>query len=313
MAVGGWFAQAVMENLVAKARSIMEEHHGLRATAGDMLYSIEATLPRIKILVDVTERKAFSNAKLDAWLRQFKDAVSEAKDLLDDFEIKRIQETMKKGRVSSAVSFGLKYLRNLFPSDTDLRRLEHVLRKLNSITSDGNAGFHDMLISAVDDEGVLPRRPTRPMQPVVVGRKEEKQQLLNMILFPRRDGAESSRGVSVISVVGAAGVGKTTLAQEMYNDPSVKEAFMLRGWVFASQVKTTSTFAETDTDQVLHLKLPTIKTKEPCAYPAATSLAESPFNANPTTTSHRATPSCPEATADFAIKEVDAARPKASQ
>ncbi|KAM0874097.1 hypothetical protein ACQ4PT_037594 [Festuca glaucescens] len=101
LTVGGWFAGVVIANFVGKVRSIMEDHHGLRAAAGDMLYNVEGALPLIKILVEVTERKAISNRNFAAWLQQFKDVVSEAEDLLDDFETKRIQE-MLKSKVSSA-------------------------------------------------------------------------------------------------------------------------------------------------------------------------------------------------------------------
>ncbi|XP_062187017.1 putative disease resistance RPP13-like protein 1 [Phragmites australis] len=240
LTVGGWFAGAVIANFVAKVRSIMEDHHALQAEAGDMMYSVEAALPRIKILVEVTERRAISNGSFAAWLQQFKDVVSEAEDLLDDFETKRIQEKLlrKGSKVGSAASFALKYVRNLLLSDTDLQRLKDVLKKLNKIISEiGGTGFHSMLDLADAEEGVT-MRILPPTRPVVIGRDEEKQQLLSMMFPaapPPRDGAESSKQFSVIPVVGAAGVGKTTLAQVIYNDPNVKEAFALRGWVLASR------------------------------------------------------------------------------
>ncbi|KAG8099827.1 hypothetical protein GUJ93_ZPchr0013g36785 [Zizania palustris] len=41
-------------------------------------------------------------------------------------------------------------------------------------------------------------------------------------------------GVRVVCITGEAGVGKTALAQVIYNHPNVKEAFHHRGWVFLS-------------------------------------------------------------------------------
>ncbi|TVU38831.1 hypothetical protein EJB05_12223, partial [Eragrostis curvula] len=215
----------------------MEEHHALQADAGDMLYSVQAALPRIRILVEETERKAISNRSYAAWLQQFKDVVSEAEDLLDDFETKRIREELlrKNSKVSSAASSALRFVRNLLLSDTDLKRLKDVLKKLNKIISDtGGPGFRDVMELADAEEGVM-MRILPQTRPVVIGRDEEKQQLLSMI-SPKaeQDSAESSNQFSVIAVVGAAGVGKTTLAQVIYNDPNVKEAFALRGWVMAS-------------------------------------------------------------------------------
>ncbi|KAL6656650.1 hypothetical protein ACP70R_004430 [Stipagrostis hirtigluma subsp. patula] len=238
LTIGGWFAGAVIANFVAKARSIMESNHALQAQAGDMLDSVEAALPRINVLVEVTERRAISNPSFAMWLQQFKDVVSDAEDLLDDFETKRIQEELlrKSSKVGSAASVAFRFLRNMLLSDTDLHRLKDVLAKLNKITSDvGGTGIHGMLELAEAEEGVMGSLP--PTRPVVIGREEEKQQLLSMI-FPAaslpRNGTESSKQFSVIAVVGAAGVGKTTLAQVIYNDANVKEAFVLRGWVLAS-------------------------------------------------------------------------------
>ncbi|KAM0863093.1 hypothetical protein ACQ4PT_044822 [Festuca glaucescens] len=199
LTVGGWFAGVVIANFVGKVRSIMEDHHGLRAAAGDMLYNVEGALPRIKILVEVTERKAISNRNFAAWLQQFKDVVSEAEDLLDDFETKRIQE-MLKSKVSSAAFFALKFPRNLVLSDDDLQRLKVILTRLDKIT--GHIGsFHDILKLADTETEMIGIRPPTS-QPVVVGRDEEKQQLLNRIFPivppPPRDEAESNTVLTVI-------------------------------------------------------------------------------------------------------------------
>jgi hypothetical protein len=109
------------------------------------------------------------------------------------------------------------------------------LKKLNKIISDtGGPGFQGLMELADAEEGVSTRKPPQT-QPVFFGRDEEKQLLLNMILpQAEQNCTEPSQQFSTIAVVGAAGVGKTTLAQAIYNNPDVKEAFALRGWVSAS-------------------------------------------------------------------------------
>ncbi|OEL16806.1 putative disease resistance RPP13-like protein 1 [Dichanthelium oligosanthes] len=237
LTVGASFAGAVISNFVKKARSILQDNHALQAEAGDMLYSVQAALPRIKILVEVSERKAISNCTYEEWLQQFKDIVYEAEDLLDDFETKRIRDELhrKSSMVGSAASFALRYMRNLLLSDADLGRLKDVLKKLNKIVNDvGGTSSYGMLELADEQEEVRPLPPTRPL---IVGRDKEKQDLLSLVCPAApvsQHGAESSKQFSVIAVVGAAGVGKTTLAQVIYNNQNVKEAFALRGWVLAS-------------------------------------------------------------------------------
>ncbi|KAJ1291138.1 hypothetical protein BS78_02G295800 [Paspalum vaginatum] len=240
LTVGGWFAGAVIKKFVDKVQSIMEDNLALKAEAGNMLHSVLAALPRIQILVEVTERKAISSLSYANWLQQFKDVVSEAEDLLDDLETKRIQDLLlkKKNKVSSAASFALRFARNFVLSDKDLKRLKDVLIKLNKTISDTGDRHCQGLMELADAEGVTVRT-LPPTQPVVIGREKEKLQLLNMICPTAQqpqDGAQSSRRqFSVIAVVGPAGVGKTALAQAIYNNPKAKEDFALRGWVLASR------------------------------------------------------------------------------
>ncbi|KAA8535362.1 hypothetical protein F0562_030365 [Nyssa sinensis] len=49
-------------------------------------------------------------------------------------------------------------------------------------------------------------------------------------------GVSNSAPLEVISIVGMAGLGKTTLAQKLYDDPLVVHHFYIRGWTYVSQV-----------------------------------------------------------------------------
>ncbi|CAA2955137.1 disease resistance RPP13 1 isoform X1 [Olea europaea subsp. europaea] len=60
----------------------------------------------------------------------------------------------------------------------------------------------------------------------VHGREEDKEKILEILL-----GVESNDSpVSVIPIVGMAGVGKTTLVQLVYNDERLKHEFDLKAW-----------------------------------------------------------------------------------
>ncbi|XP_074561984.1 uncharacterized protein LOC141818375 [Curcuma longa] len=71
----------------------------------------------------------------------------------------------------------------------------------------------------------------------IFGRDQDKENIIQWLLFDASsncfaftDGRRRSK-FSMISIVGTAGIGKTTLAKLVYNDPVVCEHFSARGWI----------------------------------------------------------------------------------
>jgi predicted AAA+ superfamily ATPase len=59
----------------------------------------------------------------------------------------------------------------------------------------------------------------------MIGREENKREVLNLLRQPLVD------NVSIIAIVGIGGLGKTYLAQLVYNSREVRELFQKRMWV----------------------------------------------------------------------------------
>nr|XP_023918609.1 putative disease resistance RPP13-like protein 1 [Quercus suber] len=99
----------------------------------------------------------------------------------------------------------------------------------------------------------------------VVGRNNDKKELISVLLTA--DAPENR--IPVIAIVGIGGVGKTTLAQLLYNDFEVKGKFHLRAWAYVSEefdvFKVTRTIYESVTQEncnVRDLNLLQIKLQE---------------------------------------------------
>ncbi|XBI05706.1 hypothetical protein VPH35_133836 [Triticum aestivum] len=67
----------------------------------------------------------------------------------------------------------------------------------------------------------------------IVGRQDEKEQVVK-ILLDHADNNDKNNNVMVLPIVGMGGIGKTTLAQLVHNDPRVMHHFELVIWVCVS-------------------------------------------------------------------------------
>ncbi|VAI63603.1 unnamed protein product [Triticum turgidum subsp. durum] len=108
----------------------------------------------------------------------------------------------------------------------------NVRRVLKMLGPWSRAGPNRCLSTTTSD----PRRGTSSLvQGKVYGRAQEKSYIIELIKERRSDA-----GVTVLPIVGIAGVGKTTLTQLVYNDSDLEIQFDLRIWIWVS-----SSFDET--------------------------------------------------------------------
>ncbi|XP_077239485.1 putative disease resistance protein RGA3 isoform X2 [Tasmannia lanceolata] len=200
------------------------------------LEKLESTVTLIQGVVEDAEEKQVSSKAVRKWLGKLKNIAYDADDLLDDVatEARRsalmceIHTSKRQKIVQSISSFfssnnPLLYKRGIARKMREIRErfdvMANELRYLNLHKTDGGRPLQRETSSFIDESHVI-------------GRQVDKDKIIQLLVSSSSD--DDDKLYSVIPIVGMGGLGKTTLAQFVYNDHRVKTHFGLRAWACVS-------------------------------------------------------------------------------
>jgi structure-specific endonuclease subunit SLX1 len=199
----------------------------------------QRSIRHIKPLLEDAEQQQANNKALKSWLIQHRAVAYDADDLLDEFSLSlnHISDGLQSS--SSGRFFKYKFVENVvssfrsYASNVELfPKLKRMRQNLDDLVCDMSS-FHLKQLS-VEFDG---RRQTGSfiINRDVFGRENDKEKILEMVLKNNNERGQIHGTVSVIAVVGLAGIGKTTLTQLTYNDERVSRVFDLKIWVSVNE------------------------------------------------------------------------------
>ena len=199
------------------------------------LKKLELTMSTIQVVLLDAEEKQVKNRGLSVWLGQLKDVFHDAMDVLDEFECEALRRQVVKmhgstrEKVLDSVSYS--FFNLLGFSYKMSQKIKGIRESLEELAKD-RAQFH--LEERFEDLRIGDRKREMTHSFVrdcdVIGRDDDKQKIIDLLMHPG-----DNCNVSVISVVGIGGLGKTTLAQWVYNDKRITKHFDSRIWVCVSE------------------------------------------------------------------------------
>ncbi|KAL6130712.1 hypothetical protein ACLB2K_069091 [Fragaria x ananassa] len=220
--VGGAFLSSFVSVLFDRlaSRQVVDFISKQKVNYG-LLRKLKMKLLSVNAVLDDAEDKQFRNPNVREWLDELKHALYVAGDLLDEITTEALgSQVHDLSSTNSTFEFDKSMEHKLFET---LERLELIMKEKDEIGL--KESFKDK------------PQPARSLEVSslvndfdVYGREEDKKFIINLLLS---DNATDDK-LSVVPVVGMGGIGKTTLAQLVYNDERVKLHFDLQAWVCVS-------------------------------------------------------------------------------
>ncbi|CAL5382435.1 unnamed protein product [Camellia sinensis] len=199
----------------------------------NMLSQIEA------FLIDA-EEKQLTDRAVNLWLDDLQDLAYDLDDLVDEFATEALQHKLKAKQPQASSSKVWNLIPNFKPRDVLFNF------KMKSKIEEINTRLHNSFeqcskLNLVKIVGTTPTPTTKTWQrpdstslfdePRIYGREYDQRKIIELLV---RGDESSHNNTGVIPIVGMGGIGKTTLAQMVYNDETVQKHFDLKAWVCVS-------------------------------------------------------------------------------
>ncbi|CAL5380203.1 unnamed protein product [Camellia sinensis] len=244
MPIGEIFLAAFIQVLFEKLASTELLKFARREQVHTHLERCSGELAKIQAFLADAEGKQIENRGVKMWLEELTDLAYDLDDILDEFATEALQSKLTSE--SQAVSTSKSKLWAMIPRCckglnpttllSDFRRssnskIEEITSRLQKILESGSGyGLQQIVVGESAKAWHRPPSTSLIHEPRICGRDKEKKEIIDFLL----NNESSDSKVGVIPIVGMGGLGKTTLAQMVYNDEVVNKNFDLKAWVCVS-------------------------------------------------------------------------------
>ncbi|KAI4354878.1 hypothetical protein L6164_003705 [Bauhinia variegata] len=191
----------------------------------EMMKTLEEEIRQGRIQLEDAEKRQVNEEEVKNWLGDVKHVYYDMIDLLDELSIVETESQIRHLRPKL-------YFLGPLGKFLYYRNFEGKMKNLiNEMQRFSRAGKRDWKLEGGGDEGDSQlERPVFSSKVVgakTYGRDDEAEILRSKLISPRK-------GIHYLTLVGISGIGKTTLAQTVYDDPGVQDHFKPKVWINVS-------------------------------------------------------------------------------
>ncbi|KAF8699056.1 hypothetical protein HU200_034747 [Digitaria exilis] len=212
-----------------------EEVSMLLGVSGEIT-KLEDNMESIKAFLADAERRRITDQSVQRWVSKLKNVMYDATDILD---LCQLEADKQRGSTEEGWFQPLLFcLRNpVFAHKIGSQikelnqRLENIHKEADRFKFNINLGSNPEPRKLTDAERSVQKTTSEFNESAIVGEKIEQDttELAQLLT------TGSNQDIKVVSIVGTVGMGKTTLAQKIFNETTVQEHFKVKIWLSITQ------------------------------------------------------------------------------
>ncbi|KAL4290082.1 hypothetical protein GQ457_14G004420 [Hibiscus cannabinus] len=220
-----------VEVALSKAISILEDPINLAWDFKDQLIKLRSSLALTRAFLQDAERRQLDEP-VKLWLEQLNGIACEADDVLDELtyeDLRRKVDPRKRTQVSNFFSPSKNPLAVTLKMAKKVKNISQSIKDVNSRATE--LGLQQRLqISAHVSGGVGVGSHSLVDSSRVVGREADVRRVVDLLI-----GSTTHQSLSIASIVGMGGLGKTTLAKSVCNNDKVQNHFKTIIWICVAE------------------------------------------------------------------------------
>ncbi|KAK4427318.1 putative disease resistance protein RGA1 [Sesamum alatum] len=217
---------------------IQEEVNLVRGVKREVDY-LSSKLNTIRNVLEDAEKRRYKDKTVQNWLNKLEDVSNDIADVLDEWNFAvlkhQIERSSKHDEVCSFTPSSCFCFDKVATRRDIAKKIKGLKERLNGIVNEKDQ-FDFIVNQPVDAQDSTRVRSTSLVDVSDIHGRDNDRDVLVSKLMLEVVGQQLQVGPQVISIVGVGGIGKTTLAQLIYNDDRLVNSFELKIWVCVSDV-----------------------------------------------------------------------------
>ncbi|KAF8038061.1 hypothetical protein BT93_B0805 [Corymbia citriodora subsp. variegata] len=221
-------AGEITVNLVPQALKKVGKLWGIKhdlEVLGDIVSTIRAIL-------NDAEEQYYHSHQIQVWLEKLKDTLYDAQDVLEEFNMEAMRRELR------GFNEMIKEIRTFFSNSNQLAfklkmssKVKEVRERIEAINASRRIHLEERPVDLRVKREWRKREETHSFvcKGDIRGRDDDKKTIMEFL-----SDSNVNENVSILPIVGIGGLGKTALAQFVFNDETVSKQFNLKMWVCVS-------------------------------------------------------------------------------